>query len=168
MRSPPIRRAESLRWWVHVGLIGTVVISLCFEPMLTIHIVVRLVFIGLCVAHLRQRRRITSNLLRRLVHPLTLYRTQGRLAVADAVLAALTIVMLTSGLWDWLSGHPTRIRWHAISGVLLTGLLLVHTVRRGSRLRSSHITWARHSKLTTAQSRTIRYAAKRLYPLCRE
>ena len=48
--------------------------------------------------------------------------------------------MLMSGLWDWLGAHPTRIRWHAISGVVLAGLLLVHTVRRSRRLRASHVT----------------------------
>jgi hypothetical protein len=61
----------------------------------------------------------------------------GRLAMADAVLTALTVVMLASGLWDWVDGHPTRIRWHAITGVLLAGFLGVHTLRRSSRLRAS-------------------------------
>ena len=59
--------------------------------------------------------------------------------MADAVLGALTLVMLGSGLWDWASGHPTRIRWHAITGVLLAGFLLVHTLRRRGRLRSSRV-----------------------------
>lgn len=127
------------RWWVHLGLIVTVTISLWFEPVLTIHIVVGLAFIGFCVAHLRQRRRISLNLLLRLKHPLTLHRAQGRLALADALLAALTLVMLFTGLWDWLSGEPTRTRWHAISGVILTGFVIVHTLRRRSRLRRSQV-----------------------------
>lgn len=132
-------KAEASRWRVHIGLIATLVISLWFEPMLTIHIAVGLAFVGLCVAHLGQRRRVTRNLLARLRHPKTLYRAQGRLAVADALLAALTLVMFATGLWDWLSRHPTRTRWHAISGVVLTGFLLVHTLRRRRRLRSSHV-----------------------------
>ena len=132
-------RAASWRWLVHVGLIGTVLTSLWFEPILTLHVVLGIVFIGLCVAHLRQRRRVTVNLVKRLARPQTLPSTQGRLALADAALAALTTVMLVSGLWDWLAGHPTRIRWHAISGVLLAAFLLVHTLRRRNRLRSSQI-----------------------------
>jgi hypothetical protein len=47
--------------------------------------------------------------------------------------------MLASGFWDWSAGHPTRIRWHAISGIVLTVLLAVHTVRRRSRLRRSKV-----------------------------
>jgi hypothetical protein len=47
--------------------------------------------------------------------------------------------MLASGLRDWLAGHPTRIRWHAITGVALTALLAVHTARRRSRLRRSEV-----------------------------
>jgi hypothetical protein len=133
-------RSESLsRWWVHLGLIVTVTTSLWFEPMLTIHIVVGLAFIGFCAVHLGQRRRISLNLLARLKHPPTLHRAQGRLALADAFLAALTLVMLFTGLWDWLSGEPTRTRWHAISGVILTGFLVVHTVRRRARLRRSRV-----------------------------
>ena len=132
-------KAESSRWWVHLGLIITVTISLWFEPMLTIHIVVGFVFIGFCVAHIQQRRRITMNLLRRFAYPLALQRAQGRLALADALLAVLTLVMLATGLWDWLSGEPTRTRWHAISGVILTGFLAVHTFRRRARLRRSRV-----------------------------
>lgn len=124
---------------VHLGLIVTVTISLWFEPMLTIHIVVGLAFIGFCVVHLGQRRRISLNLLDRLRYPLTLHRAQGRFALADVLLAALTLVLLGTGLWDWLSGEPTRTRWHAISGVILSCFLVVHTVRRRSRLRRSRV-----------------------------
>ena len=138
-RQEAARKEALSRWWVHLGLIVTVTISLWFEPMLTIHIVVGLAFVGFCIAHVRQRRRISLNLLDRLKHPLTLHRAQGRLALADALLAALTLVMLATGLWDWLSGEPTRTRWHAISGVILTGFLVVHTIRRRGRLRRSRV-----------------------------
>ena len=138
-RKRAARKAEGSRWWVHLALISTVTISLFFEPMLTIHIVAGLVFIGFSVAHIRQRRRTATNLLGRLAHPLTLHRAQGRLALADAMLAVLTLAMLATGLWDWLSGEPTRTRWHAISGVILTGFLAVHTFRRRTRLRRSRV-----------------------------
>jgi len=71
----------------------------------------------------------------RRLHVRTLNRPAGRLAVADALLAALTMGMLMPGLWDWLAGHPTRIRWHAIIGVVLAGFLLVHALRGTARLR---------------------------------
>jgi len=51
----------------------------------------------------------------------------------------ITVGMLVSGFWDWSAGHPTRIRWHAVTGIVLAILLLIHTVRRRSRLRGSSV-----------------------------
>jgi hypothetical protein len=68
-----------------------------------------------------------------------LARPAGRLALADALLAGIAVGMLVSGFWDWLTGHPTRFRWHALTGVALAILLLIHTVRRSSRLRRSQV-----------------------------
>ena len=127
------------RWWVHLGLIATAVVSLAFEPILAIHIFVGLIFAVLVGAHLIQRRRITGKLARRVLRVRTLIRPGGRLAVADALLFAVTMAMLVSGFCDWALGHPTRIRWHAISGFVLGGFLLVHTLRRRTRLRSSRV-----------------------------
>jgi hypothetical protein len=124
---------------VHLGLISTAVVSLAFEPILTIHILLGLVFAVLVGAHLIQRRRITGKLACRLLRVRTLNRPGGRLAVADALLVTVTLAMLVSGFWDWSLGHPTRIRWHAISGLVLSGFLLVHTLRRRKRLRSSRV-----------------------------
>lgn len=140
-QSPPDRRTRSAaaRWWVHAGLIVTVSVSLAFEPMLTLHIVIGLVFAALVIAHLVQRRRVSAALLAQLLHPRGWLRPSGRLAMADSVLATSTLAMLASGFWDWLDGHPTKIRWHAITGVVLVGFLVVHTLRRRSRLRSSHV-----------------------------
>lgn len=129
------------RWLVHLGLVATTIVSLVFEPLiLAIHIAVGLAFAVLSVAHLVQRRRVSARLLARLSRPgRTLAGPAGRLALADALLAALAAGMLASGFWDWLAGHPTRIRWHAITGVALTALLVVHTARRRSRLRRSKV-----------------------------
>lgn len=129
------------RWLVHLGLVGTTIVSLVFEPLiLAIHIAVGLAFAVLSVAHLVQRRRVSARLLTRLSRPgRTLAGPAGRLALADVLLAALAAGMLASGFWDWLAGHPTRIRWHAITGVALTALLVVHTARRRSRLRRSKV-----------------------------
>ena len=114
-------------------------VSLAVEPILSLHILIGLAFIALVAAHLLQRRRVSASLLGRLVHPTGRLSPSGRLAAADLILTVLTIAMLASGLWDWLTGHPTRIRWHAITGVVLAGFLLVHTVRRRSRLRTSRV-----------------------------
>ena len=134
-----VRRAL-FRWLVHLGLIGTVIVSLVFEPLvLAIHIAVGLAFAVLAGMHLLQRRRVSATLLRRLARLRALAGPAGRLALADMLLAAITAGMLVSGFWDWFAGHPTKIRWHAITGVVLAVLLLVHTVRRWSRLRRSKV-----------------------------
>ena len=132
------RRRARARLTVHLGLIVTAAVSLTLEPVLTLHIALGLVFIGLVGAHLVQRRHTTSRLASRLVHPV-LTRPSGRLALSDALLLALTVAMFGSGLWDWLAGRPTRIRWHALTGVALSGYLVVHTVRRRRRLGSSRV-----------------------------
>ncbi len=138
-RQAAARRAL-YRWLVHLGLMATVVVSLIFEPLvLTIHIVVGLAFVALVGAHLAQRRQVSANLAARLARVTALWRPAGRLALADAVLAVVTLAMLASGFWDWFAGHPTRIRWHALTGVALAILLAIHTVRRWSRLRRSRV-----------------------------
>jgi hypothetical protein len=133
-------RRALFRWLVHLGLIVTVVVSLVFEPLvLAIHIAVGLAFAVLAGMHLAQRRRVSASLLARLARVKALARPAGRLAMADMMLAVITTGMLVSGFWDWFAGHPTRIRWHAITGVVLAVLLLVHTARRWSRLRRSKV-----------------------------
>ena len=133
-------RRAVFRWLVHLGLIGTVIVSLVFEPLvLAIHIDVGLAFAVLVGVHLAQRRRVSASLLARLARRQPLAAPAGRLALADALLATITVGMLVSGFWDWFAGHPTKIRWHAITGVVLAILLLIHTARRWSRLRRSKV-----------------------------
>ena len=134
-----VLRLRTYRWLVHVALLATVTVSVVLEPLLTLHIALGCAFIGLVVVHLGQRRRTSARLARRLPQIAGWSRAAGRLALADALLAALTAAMFASGLYDWLAGHPTRIRWHALTGVLLVGFLLVHTVRRRKRLRRSSV-----------------------------
>jgi len=136
---PSRAQRQHLRWLVHLGLMATLVVSLVFETVLTVHIVVGLFFVALVVAHLGQRRRTSLGLVRRLTKFSELCRRPGRLAVSDLLLTVLTVAMLASGLWDWIGGHPTKIRWHAITGIALTVFVVVHTVRRRKRLRSSKV-----------------------------
>lgn len=132
-------RLARQRLLVHVCLIITAAVSLALEPVLSLHILLGLGFTAFVVAHLAQRRRVSASLLGRLPHPRGWLAPSGRLAFADLVLSGLTIAMFASGLWDWLSGQPTKIRWHAITGVVLTGFLVVHTFHRRARLRTSGI-----------------------------
>ena len=120
-------------------LILSAAVSLALEPLLTLHIGLGLLFVAFVAAHLVQRRRVSLSLARRFGSARALLTPSGRLAVADAALTVLTAAMLASGIWDWVDGHPTRIRWHAITGVLLAGFLVVHTVRRRGRLRRSTV-----------------------------
>jgi hypothetical protein len=137
---PSRDRRALFRWLVHLGLIGTAVVSLVFEPLvLAIHIAIGLAFAVLAGTHLAQRRRVSARLLVRLARVRIPAGPAGRLALADLLLAAVTAGMLVSGFWDWLAGHPTRIRWHAITGIVLAILLLAHTVRRRRRLRRSMV-----------------------------
>jgi hypothetical protein len=120
-------------------LLVTITVSLAFEPFIAIHVFVGLAVIGLVVAHLLQRRRTSANLARRLLRPRSLGRRGGRLAPADAALVAVSGAMLTSGFWDLFAAHPTKIRWHAVTGVLLAIMVAAHTLRRLSRLRASNV-----------------------------
>ena len=139
-RAPGGDRRLRFRWLVHLGLIGTLIVSLVLEPLvLAIHIATGLAFAVLAGLHLAQRRRASARLLARLARVRILTRPSGRLALADLLLAVITAGMLVSGFWDWFAGRPTKIRWHAITGVVLAILLAVHTIRRRSRLRRSTV-----------------------------
>jgi hypothetical protein len=138
-RRKGVGRQAAARLVVHVALLASVATSLIFEPMVTLHIALGLLFVGLVIAHLAQRRRTTRRLLEALAARRPLSIPAVRLAWSDALLGLLTAVMLGSGLWDWLAG-PTHIRWHAISGVALAVVLGVHTVRRRRRLTRSGVT----------------------------
>jgi hypothetical protein len=133
------RQSATLRWWVHLGLMASVIVSLCLEFVLTVHIVVGLIFVALVVCHLVQRRKISSKLARRLTRFTTAQSRLARMAISDALLAVLTLAMLASGFVDVALGHPTQIRWHALFGVALSVYLVVHTLRRRKRLKSSAI-----------------------------
>jgi hypothetical protein len=107
------------RWVRDIVLLAIGVASLIFEPLsIAIHSVVGLAFVALIGPHLWDRRRWISGTLA------GIRRHRGvparrRWKVAQALLLlAVTAVVTVSGLWDWL-GVPTKIRYHAISGVIL-------------------------------------------------
>jgi hypothetical protein len=150
---PRSGRAQA-RWLVHVCLIATFVgtlAALVGTTGTTLHILIGLVFVGLVVVHVGQRRRTIQGLLAGLAHVRVWVRPRGRLAVSDLVLAGLTLNVLVSGLVDWQEGYKVELplsalglpenlmSWHALSALVLTAYLAFHVVRRRSRLRSSCI-----------------------------
>lgn len=125
---------------MHLALIVAALTSLVFEFVLTVHIVLGLIFIGFVVIHLIQRRRTSSRLARSLWRVRDWSRSPVRLALADLTLTVASVAMLASGFWDWSLGHPTKIRWHALTGFGLAAFLLIHSYRRRRRLRVSRVT----------------------------
>jgi hypothetical protein len=118
------------RWLIDILLIAGGVTSLVVEPLsIAIHSVVGLVFVGTVGPHLWHRRRWITGALTRLRRP-------GRLPTAlrwslsqSALLAALVVTVTVSGLYDWLDAR-TRIRWHAISSVILIVVVARHAWTR--------------------------------------
>ena len=137
-RSSQTRR-RAVRWLVHIGLIGSAIVSLVLEPILVLHVIFGVLFVFLVACHLAQRRRISKRLAVRLLKARGLLLPGSRLALADGFLFIVTSAMLISGFWDLWAPHHTKIRWHAITGVVMTGFLIVHSVRRRARLRISNI-----------------------------
>jgi hypothetical protein len=132
-------RRRRQRWLVHLGLIGSALTSLVFEPVLALHVLFGVIFAVLVGGHLAQRRRVSVRLAKRLVRCREILMPASRLALADGLLLLVTTVMLVSGFWDFWGPHRTKIRWHALSGVILAIYLLVHTLRRRRRLRVSQV-----------------------------
>ena len=143
------RRSLS-RWAVHLGLLCTAAAALGTLELLhvrvAIHTDVGLVFAGLVVVHLAQRRRTIARMAAQVVRARTFVERRIRLAVSDVLLLFITLNMLVSGVVDWSRGVPTQLplpkpfhRWHLTSGVVLVVYLAVHIWRRRKRLRRSAI-----------------------------
>ncbi len=142
------------RWLVHLLLIGTFAASLATVVLIpegTPHLVVGLAFVALAGIHVAQRRHTVSRLLGNLGRVRTWATRRGRLAWSDVILAALTLNVLASGTYDWLTGNqvilqpravgiPFRnIGWHVLSALVLLVYLCVHLTRRWGRIRRSAI-----------------------------
>jgi hypothetical protein len=108
------------RWLVDILLIAAGVVSVIFEPLsIAIHSVIGLAFTGAVGPHLWNRRSWIRGTLRRLRQRRRL-TPRLRWSLGQSVLLAVLVVVVTaSGLWDWLSAEPTRIRFHALYSVIL-------------------------------------------------
>ena len=143
------RRSLS-RWAVHLGLLCSAAAALgtldLLHVRIAIHTDVGLVFVGLVVVHLAQRRRTLARMTARIVRARTIAERGIRLAVSDLLLLFITLNVLVSGVLDWSRGVPIQLplprpfdRWHAHSGLVFVVYLAVHVWRRRKRLRRSTI-----------------------------
>jgi hypothetical protein len=135
---------------VHLGLLLSAAASLVTLQLLHVrqeyHIVVGLVFVGLVVVHLAQRRRTIARMATQIVRTKTSVERRLRLAVSDLMLFFITANVLVSGVVDWRRGAPTQLplpapfyRWHLDSGAALVIYLVVHFWHRRKRLWRSTI-----------------------------
>jgi hypothetical protein len=128
---------------VHLALLLSAAAGLGTLDLLHVRIAyhadVGLVFVGLVVLHLLQRRRTLARMATQLVRARTFVERRIRPAVSDLVLLVLTANMLVSGVVDWGRGAPTQLplpkpfyRWHLDSGlVLVIYLALDHPIGAG-------------------------------------
>jgi len=138
------------RWAVHLGLLTTAVASLGTLQLLHVradyHTIVGLVFVGLVVVHLAQRRHAIARMSTQIIRARSFVERGIRLAASDLVLLCLTANVLVSGIVDWGRGEPTQLplpnpldRWHLDSGLALVIYVSVHVWHRRKRIRRSVI-----------------------------
>lgn len=138
------------RWAVHLGLLCSAAAALATLQLLhvriAIHTDVGLVFVGLVLVHLVQRRHTLARMATQLLRAKTFVERKIRLTLSDVVLLFITLNVLVSGLLDWNRGAPIGVplprpfsRWHLDSGIVLVIYLVVHVWRRRKRLRRSMI-----------------------------
>jgi hypothetical protein len=139
------------RGLVHLGLLLTAAGALGTLTILyirnAIHADIGLVFVGLVIVHLLQRRRTVARLMTQLRRARSFAERRLRLAASDLLLAFITLNVLVSGVLDWNRGQPIQLpllplpfnRWHFLSGAVLVLYLMFHVWKRRKRLRRSTI-----------------------------
>jgi hypothetical protein len=143
------RRSLS-RWAVHLALLCSAAAALgtlqLLHVRIAIHTDVGLVFVGLVVVHLAQRRQTLARMATQIARARTFAGRAIRLTVSDLLLLFITLNVLVSGVLDWGRGEPISVpfprpfaRWHLDSGLVLVVYLAVHVWRRRKRLRRSTI-----------------------------
>jgi hypothetical protein len=146
------------RWTIHLALIIGFVAAILSAIELskkylghsgvTDHSIIGLVVLAFVLVHLFQRRRTVGRLSSRLFGSRSTSETRTRLAVSDAILWLLTLNVMVSGFVDFVVGHtiflsipgPDMFRkWHEMGALVLIVYVIVHVLRRRSRLRTSRI-----------------------------
>lgn len=136
---------------MHLGLLAFAAAALGTLQLLHIHNAIHadvgLVFGGLVIVHLAQRRHWIARMfgrLRRFRRPVV---RELRLLASDAILAFVAVNVVVSGILDWNRGAPLLLpllpqpfgRWHLLSSVVLVVYLVIHVWRRWKRIRRSTI-----------------------------
>ena len=118
------------RWLIDVLLISGAIVSVIFEPFsIAVHSMVGLAFAGTVGPHLWHRRPWIRGTLGRLWHGRRL-SARLRWGLAQSFLLLVLVLTVTaSGLYDWLDAR-SRIRWHAISSVILIVVAARHAWTR--------------------------------------
>jgi hypothetical protein len=149
-RSRTAWRSRS-RWLVHLGLLAFAAAALGTLQLLhirdAIHADVGLVFAGLVIVHLAQRRHRIARMFPQLRRSRQRVARELRRLASDAILAFVTVNVVASGILDWDRGAPLLLpllpqpfgRWHLLSSVVLVVYLVIHVSRRRKRLRRSTI-----------------------------
>lgn len=154
MRRDSIARS---RWAVHLALIITFVAAVVSAIFLskkylghsgtTNHAIIGLIVLAFVLVHLVQRRHTVWRLISRFWVRRT-PETRKRMAVSDLILWLLIVNATASGVADFLVGHTIFLslpgpgffhKWHAMSALVLLVYVIVHVIRRRSRLRTSHV-----------------------------
>jgi hypothetical protein len=161
LRSDSGSRRESIarsRWVVHVALILSFLAAVASAIFLskkylghsgiTDHSIIGLIVLGLVVVHLIQRRRTVRRLISKLVGRRGSSETRPRQAASDLILWLLTLNATISGVVDFIHGQTIYLsipgpalfhKWHAMSVLVLLVYVIVHVLRRRTRLRTSRI-----------------------------
>ena len=139
------------RWLVHLGLLVFAAAALATLQLLhirnAIHADVGLVFAGLVIVHLAQRRHRIARMFAQLRRSRRRVARELRRLASDQILAFVTVNVVVSGILDWDRGAPLLLpvlpqpfdRWHLLSSVVLVVYLAIHVSRRWKQLRRSTI-----------------------------
>lgn len=159
-QSEPAPRKDSVarrRWAVHFALIIGFIAAATSPIFLskkylghsgtTNHSIIGLIVLALVLAHLWQRRRTVWRLISRFWGQRS-PSVRKRMAVSDTILWLLFLNATVSGIADFVVGHTIFLsipgpnilqKWHAISVLILLVYVIVHVIRRRTRLRTSHV-----------------------------
>jgi branched-subunit amino acid transport protein AzlD len=128
------------RWLIDILLIVGGLVSVVFEPFsVGIHSIIGLIFAGTVGPHLWHRRSWIRGTLSRLLQRRRL-SAKLRWSLSQAfLLLVLVVAMTVSGLYDWLDVR-SRIRWHAISSIILIAVVARHAWTQRQWLLHRHRT----------------------------
>ncbi len=146
------------RWVIHLALILAFLAAVASPIFLskkylghsgtTDHSIIGLIVLALVTVHLIQRRRTVKRLILKLVGRRGSTETRQRQAASDLILWLLILNATISGVVDFIRGQTIYLsipgpaflhKWHLLSVLVLLIYVIVHVLRRRTRLRTSRI-----------------------------